>query len=276
METDESRTVTVTHFILHPVPHLATVSFAPSPQHLHTMDRQELETYQVQLSQVEVALSNDPTNAELTSLRDELQTLIDLTKQTIAQAEAPKPEPSRKHSNTLALTISWKAGDEVLAKYTVDSHWYPARVTSVGGSEENRVYSVVFKGYNNTELLNASALKPMPAGHASYHQQDASTNKRKPSKEEDEEREKKKKKNEKKLEMRAQKAKEQMSKQMSWQKFTKKAEKKGVNIAGVSGTSIFKTPDNPHGKVGVTGSGKGMTEVAHRGKHVFTPTEGDL
>ncbi|KIJ26142.1 hypothetical protein M422DRAFT_272835 [Sphaerobolus stellatus SS14] len=84
-----------------------------------------------------------------------------------------------------------------------------------------------------------------------------------------------KKKNEKKVEIRAQKAKEQETKMMSWQKFTKKAEKKGVNIAGVSGTSIFKTPDNPYGKVGVTGSGRGMTEVSQRGKHVFSPTDTD-
>jgi len=211
------------------------------------MDKNELETFQVQLSQVELALTSDPTNAELTSLRDELKTLIDLTKEAIAQAEAPKPEPSRKQSSTLPLTIKWKAGDEVLAKYTGDGQWYPARVTSVGGSEENRVYSVVFKGYNNTELLNAASLKPLPVSYA-YQQDVSTTSKRKLSKEEEEEREKKKKKNEKKLEMRAQKAKEQMSKQVSWQKFTKKAEKKGVTIAGVSGTSIFKTPDNPYGK----------------------------
>ena len=63
-----------------------------------------------------------------------------------------------------------------------------------------------------------------------------------------EERERKKKKNEKKLEVRAAKAKEQQEKQVSWQKFAKKSEKKGIHIAGVSGSSIFKTPDNPLGR----------------------------
>lgn len=114
--------------------------------------------------------------------------------------------------------------------------------------------------------------------------------KRKLTKAEEEERDRKKKRNEKKLEAKAAKAKEQLAKQATWQKFAKKSEKKGVHIAGVAGTSIFKTPDNPLGRgayrskdldiynnnddlVGVTGSGKGMTEVASRGKHKFVPTD---
>jgi len=65
------------------------------------MDRADLETYQVQLSQVEVALSADPDNAELAHLRSELKELIDLTQVALAQAEAaanPKAESSRKSS----------------------------------------------------------------------------------------------------------------------------------------------------------------------------------
>ncbi|EEB96404.1 hypothetical protein MPER_04470 [Moniliophthora perniciosa FA553] len=103
----------------------------------------------------------------------------------------------------------------------------------------------------------------------------SASNKRKLSKQEEEDRERKKKKNEKKLEVRAAKAKEQTAKQATWQKFTKKSEKKGVHIAGVAGTSIFKTPDNPLGKVGVTGSGKGMTSVTAPGKHKFAVTDDD-
>ena len=63
-----------------------------------------------------------------------------------------------------------------------------------------------------------------------------------------EERERKKRKNEKKIEVRAAKATEQNEKQATWKKFTKSAVKKKIPIAGVAGTSIFKTPDNPHGK----------------------------
>ncbi|KAH9937123.1 uncharacterized protein B0H18DRAFT_950085 [Fomitopsis serialis] len=226
------------------------------------MDKADLETYQVQLSQVEQALSSDPENTELTSLRDELKELIELTQAALAQQEAAsssKAESSRKVAATsTARTLG--AGDECLAKYSGDGQWYPARITSLGGSADNRVYSVMFKGYNSTELVNASQLKPLPANHQSAGP--SAGNKRKLSK-------KKKKKNEKKLESKAAKAKEQSEKQQSWQKFAKKSEKKGIHIAGVSGTSIFKTPDNPLGRVGVTGSGKGMTDAVPKIKHKF-------
>ncbi|KAF5390168.1 hypothetical protein D9757_002869 [Collybiopsis confluens] len=235
------------------------------------MERADLETYQVQLSQVETALQAEPDNEELASLRTQLQELINLTKTAIAQAEeasSSKAEPSRK-SSYQTPAIAWSAGDECMAKYSSDGAWYPARITSVGGSEQNRVYNVVFKGYNSTEQANPSDLKPLPTSHTNP----ASATKRKH--ESDEEKERKKKKNEKKLETRAAKAKEQNAKQATWQKFAKKSEKKGVHIAGVAGTSIFKTPDNPLGKVGVTGSGKGMTQVNSMGKHKFAPTGDD-
>jgi survival of motor neuron-related-splicing factor 30 len=218
------------------------------------MDKADLETYQVQLSQVELALSADPDNTELSSLRSELKELIELTQVALAQQEAAATSTSKTESRKVAhaaSTAQWKAGDECLAKYSSDGQWYPARIASVGGSQENRVYTVVFKNYNTTELLNASSIKPIPpnyqagGGGGSFA---GNGNKRKMAKVEDEEREKKKKKNEKKLEVRAAKAKEQTEKQATWQKFAKKSEKKGIHIAGVAGTSIFKTPDNPLGK----------------------------
>ncbi|KAF9069105.1 hypothetical protein BDP27DRAFT_1223097 [Rhodocollybia butyracea] len=236
------------------------------------MERADLETYQVQLSQVEAALQAEPDNIELASLRDELQELINLTQQALAQSEEALPskaESSRKVSS-YTPTATWSAGDECMAKYSSDGAWYPARITSVGGSEQNRVYTVVFKGYNSTEQAKASDLKPLPLNYSSS----AASLKRKH--ETDEEKERKKKKNEKKLEIRAAKAKEQNQKQATWQKFAKKSEKKkNVHIAGVVGTSIFKTPDNPLGKVGVTGSGNGMTPVTQQSKHKFAPTLDD-
>ncbi|KAB5594228.1 Survival of motor neuron-related-splicing factor 30 [Ceratobasidium theobromae] len=266
------------------------------------MDKNELETYQVQLSQVELALTSDPDNEELTSLRSELKELILLTETALAQAEGdPSPAPAASGSAQQGASTSsnvsrskptpaasLQAGDECLAKYSSDGQWYPARITSVGGSDERRVFSIVFKGYNSTELVDAASLKPMPAN---YRNHNPVINKRKLTKEEEEEREKKKKKNEKKLEVRAQKAKEQNNKQAAWQKFAKKSEKKGVAIAGVQGNSIFRTPDNPYGRgqfcllidvlsitdfglaVGVTGSGRGMTEYAAREKHKFVADE---
>jgi survival of motor neuron-related-splicing factor 30 len=214
------------------------------------MDKADLETYQVQLSQVELALSADPDNAGLASLRSELKELIELTQAAITQSEAASSssrtgEGSRKAAANAAPATQWSAGDECLAKYSSDGGWYPARINSVGGSGEKRVYSIVFKSYNTTELVEASSLKPLPPNYAFNS---SSSNKRKLTKVEEEEKERKRKKNEKKLETRAAKAKEQTIKQATWQKFAKKSEKKGVHIAGVAGTSIFKTPDNPLGR----------------------------
>ncbi|KIP12443.1 hypothetical protein PHLGIDRAFT_97759 [Phlebiopsis gigantea 11061_1 CR5-6] len=251
------------------------------------MEKADLETYQVQLSQVELALEQDANNTELSELKSELQELIELTKAAIAQQEAAasssKAEASRKAAAAggtgAAQTKTFVAGDECLAKYSGDGQWYAARIASVGGATENRQYSVMFKGYNTTELVNAAQLKALPHGYAAAAAGPgagaAGGSKRKLTKGEEEERERKKKKNEKKVETRAQKAKEQNEKQATWQKFAKKSEKKGIHIAGVSGTSIFKTPENPLGRVGVTGSGKGMTEVKIMGKHKFDHADED-
>ncbi|EGN98779.1 hypothetical protein SERLA73DRAFT_181413 [Serpula lacrymans var. lacrymans S7.3] len=236
------------------------------------MEKMDLETYQVQLSQVELALRTDPTNTELSSLRSELEELIRLTKEALSQAEgSSRAEHSRKAAVSLP-THALSAGNECLAKYSGDGSWYPARITSVGGSAEKPVYSIVFKGYNTTELLKGHEIKPIPPNYQEKLPP-SSSNKRKLTKVEEEERERKKKKNEKKVEAKAAKAKEQTQKQATWQKFAKKSEKKGLHIAGVAGTSIFKTPDNPLGKVGVTGSGKGMTEITSRIKHKFSQSD---
>lgn len=272
---------------------------SPSETRIYTMDKSDLEEYQLQLTQVETALEADPDNAELASLRSELKQLIELTQAAIAQAEAAAAASSSKQKSSSSAAAAtpqhtWSAGDDCLARYSGDGQWYPARITFVGGAPENHVYSIVFKGYNTTELVKSHELKPFnpnKASHAAGADHGAGV-KRKLTKEEEEEREKKKKKNEKKVAMKAEKAKEQQVKQQSWQKFAKKSEKKGqaAHIAGVVGKSIFKTPDNPMGKgtlhsplaysamllismvfreVGVTGSGRGMTEVAGKSKHKF-------
>jgi survival of motor neuron-related-splicing factor 30 len=234
------------------------------------MSAQDLETFQAQLEQVEQVLKADPSNPELTSLAEELKELISLTEQNLAAANPSKAASSANPTSAAAKSSFstpvaassapanagkpvWVAGDECLAKYSGDDKWYPARITSVGGSEEKRVYSVVFRGYNSTELVAPNALKRLSPSQMLHYNNTSSAlpssgTKRKLDAEEEAERERKKKKNEKKLVVRAAKAQEQDSKKASWQKFATKSVKKGVGIAGVAGTSIFKTPDNPLGK----------------------------
>ncbi|CAO3634941.1 unnamed protein product [Mucor hiemalis] len=67
------------------------------------------------------------------------------------------------------------------------------------------------------------------------------------------------------------------NKKNAWLNFatgTNSKKKKSVGgAAPINKKSIFKTPDNPEGKVGVVGSGKGMTTFQQRGKHVYSLTD---
>lgn len=61
----------------------------------------------------------------------------------------------------------------------------------------------------------------------------------------------------------------QNKRQNAWQQFqsTKGKTKKIGFFSGRKRESIFKSPDDPQGKVGVTGSGKGLTDFQKREKH---------
>lgn len=62
----------------------------------------------------------------------------------------------------------------------------------------------------------------------------------------------------------------QNKRQNAWQQFqtTKGRAKKIGFFSGRKRESIFKSPEDPFGKVGVTGSGKGLTDFQRREKHL--------
>ncbi|KAI5593243.1 hypothetical protein BDE02_03G001400 [Populus trichocarpa] len=62
----------------------------------------------------------------------------------------------------------------------------------------------------------------------------------------------------------------QNKRQNAWQQLqtTKGKTKKVGFFSGRKKESIFKSPDDPKGKVGVAGSGKGLTEFQKREKHL--------
>lgn len=69
----------------------------------------------------------------------------------------------------------------------------------------------------------------------------------------DKEKEKKKKKGEKWMASQQAKAEDARGKQNDWQKFGKKAAKKGIHIAGLEGKSVFRTNNNPAGRGELSG-----------------------
>lgn len=146
-----------------------------------------------QLETVQSSLQVDPDNAELQSLKTELEEFINLTEASIAELKPPAPPassskpsqpvtkekwskenhpayqagyrkpaadaaPADEHTSTAA---SFSVNDNVLARWVGDGAFYPARITSITGSSSNPVYIVSFKSYNTTETVTARDIKPI-------------------------------------------------------------------------------------------------------------------
>ncbi|WVN89793.1 uncharacterized protein L203_105023 [Cryptococcus depauperatus CBS 7841] len=235
----------------------------------------ELQTYRDQLAYVNLSLESDPQNDDLLKLKHELVELLDLTTQAIGQSskggDANKDKGKSKGKEKASTITNWqdqgpyKAGMDCMAKYK-DGKWYPARINAVIGSQESPLYTITFKGYNTPTNAPLGFLRPHDPNAPIPQPQ-----KRKVDQMTEKEKEKKKKKGEKWMEAQKARAEEVKEKKSAWEKFGKKAQKKGIHISGLEGKSVFRTPDNPF--VGVVGSGRGVTEYERMGKHKFQEEE---
>ncbi|KAK0704164.1 hypothetical protein B0T21DRAFT_353294 [Apiosordaria backusii] len=156
----------------------------------------ERQEYENQLELVITSLKDDPDNAELQALKADLEGMIQMINDSIAELKpksapaplqkrqaspppappkekwsrenhpafkkAPAPEaPEEKESE---VVINYQVNDTVMAKWaTGDKGFYPARITSVTGSKTAPIYTVKFKSYDTVETLRAKDIKPMPA-----------------------------------------------------------------------------------------------------------------
>lgn len=225
-----------------------------------------LRTYEQQLVQVRTALEADPKNEELRVLEEELQKIIDLNKDLLSSQNVASSSSSadtiasttKPNSDNIEAKQKYAAGDECQAKYEGDGRFYDARIVSVAGSQHNPMYTILFKGYNETAIVNADSLKPSKYLNGSQNRFASSDQAQSSSSspalgsrppkltpEEEAERERKKKRSEKKNERFANRTAEAQAVQNSWQKFAKKAEKKGHMKKE---KSMFKTPDDPLAK----------------------------
>ncbi|EIW65452.1 hypothetical protein M231_01671 [Tremella mesenterica] len=228
----------------------------------------ELRTYRDQLAYVNLSLEAKPDDESLLKLKEELLDIIQLTQAALdAQAGSSKSvDPSK--SKGKSRDVNWqdqgpyKAGMDCMAKYK-DGKWYPAKISAVVGSQDSPLYTITFKGYSSSTNVPVTSLRP--------HDPSAPVPTQKRGAEElsEKEKEKKKLKGEKWMASQKARAEEVKEKKNAWEKFGKKAQKKGIHIAGLEGKSVFRTADNPFGRVGVVGSGKGITEYERMGKHKF-------
>jgi len=226
----------------------------------------DLQNYKLQLQQVEAALLTDPENSELLKLKKDLEEVIELTKDLIrTQLEDQKKSSYIEPANTstgrlydeiekallaaekLVPSKQWKVGDKCQAKWTEDGNFYDATIEGI--SPEGEV-SVVFDAYQNRGTAALKDLKERNTRQEVF----PSTKRHRPN-----QKEYLKKRKQKKLQRFKELEEEREQDKNKWINFTQKHVKK----SGVKVKSIFASPDNVNGRVGIGTcgvAGKPMTE----------------
>ncbi|XP_021626169.1 survival of motor neuron-related-splicing factor 30 isoform X2 [Manihot esculenta] len=266
-----------------------------------------LSTYKEQLHKVRQLLADNPDNSEYADMEKELNEVIALTEELLATAKQNEISGSEIGPGTSASTLlpqprdstgisseheRFPVGAKVQAVWSEDGEWYDATIEALtpngyyvsydewGNKEEvdpANVRPIEFNALLEAERVaeaTKQAIKRKIAQAASVDFQSRSL----PAKlhinvddPEDVKAAKRKKIHAFKSKMRFEQLEvTQNKRQNAWQQFqTAKGSTKKVGFfSGRKRESIFKSPDDPNGKVGVTGSGKGLTEFQKREKHL--------
>ncbi|XP_063616157.1 survival of motor neuron-related-splicing factor 30 [Cydia splendana] len=214
---------------------------------------EDLRNYNLQLQQVEAALLTDPQNEELLKLKGDLEEVIELTQDLIKTQEG-ESKASNIHgsSNDDDVTASllaaeeeteqhapaqWHVGDKCLAKYKTDGTLYEATIEEITADS----LKVKFDGYTSLETVSVYDVKPVGSGLKRRLSSDESKHGKGYN------REYLKKKKQKKQQRFKQIEEERESEKNKWLSFHTKASKK----PGVRNKSIFASPDNLTGRVGI-------------------------
>ncbi|CAO2829860.1 unnamed protein product [Amaranthus hypochondriacus] len=267
-----------------------------------------ISTYREQLQQVKLLLADDPSNSEYKDMQKELEEVIALTEELLVTAKqndnfVSAIGTSASTSDTLNGVAQYEMQDrypigmKIQAVWSEDGEWYDATIEAYTPNG----YYVRFDEWGNKEevdpanvrsldgdstgvdaLLQAEkeaeatkqALKRKIAQAAVVDFQSRSIPAKlriNPDDPEDVKAAKRKKIHSFKSKVRMEKLEvTQNKRQNAWQQFqsTKGRAKKVGFFSGRKKESIFKSPDDPFGKVGVTGSGKGLTDFQKREKHL--------
>ncbi|CAG4978958.1 unnamed protein product [Parnassius apollo] len=225
---------------------------------------EDLRNYKLQLQQVEAALLTDPENEELLKLKTDLEEVIELTQDLIKTQEGDKIHDFHSSSNndnvaaplladddeTLSNpVIKWHVGERCLAKWKADGMFYEATIEEIGSDS----LKVKFDGYTTFEVVSIHDIKSTNSGVKRPLSGDESKQGKGYN------REYLKKKKQKKQQRFKQIEEERESEKNKWLSFHSKSLKK----PGVRTKSIFASPDNLSGRVGIGTcgiSGKPMTE----------------
>ncbi|XP_065870950.1 uncharacterized protein [Euphorbia lathyris] len=266
-----------------------------------------LSTYKDQLHKVRQLLAEDPDNSEYADMEKELSEVIALTEELLATARqseisgsdigtgnsASPSFPRSKESVSISNDHDrFPIGARVQAVWSEDGEWYDGTIEEFTPNG----YYVRYDGWGNREEVDPDNVRPVEvnalleaekvaeatklaikrkiaqAGSVDFQSRSMPAKLRiNPEDPEDVKATKRKKIHAFKSKMRFEQLEVvQNKRQNAWQQFqtTKGSSKKIGFFSGRKRESIFKSPDDPNGKVGVTGSGKGLTEFQKREKHL--------
>jgi len=233
---------------------------------------EQLVEYRLQLQQVDAALTNDPSNEELTKLKSDLEEVIQLTEDLIASQDVDLADDLTEEAsaselllqNSTSLHGPWKIGDPCMAIWSVDKEYHPAVIDEV---QDDGQCTVTFDVWNNTEVTQMTSLQNRNEHHNRSTDGQGSS---KPMSKKDKmtaEREYKRKKNQKKAQRLKDLDEEREKEKNKWLSFNAKTFSKSNK--GKVKKSIFATPDSYKGRTGVgtcNSSGRTMTSYTKQEK----------
>merc|ERR1712012_665283 len=157
------------------------------------MSESDLNTYKLQLQQVEAALTTDPENEELQQLKTDLEQVLALTQDLInaqlgasaasssgvkeeeAAAEKPKKKKSRWTEDPIIPVKPWQVGEHCQAIYSGDGQYHDAKIEEINADGE---VSVKFKGFRGIFVSTLGLLKLPSSGTTTVHAQNSVKNKK--------------------------------------------------------------------------------------------------
>ncbi|KAL0268853.1 UNVERIFIED_CONTAM: hypothetical protein PYX00_010661 [Menopon gallinae] len=232
-----------------------------------------LQSYVLQLQQVEAALTIDPDNEELQKLKIDLEEVLTLTKDLIKQQLLEARKNSLPGGSADAATLALlndedilnpiprhdlKPGDKCMAMCSDDGEYYEAVIEDMSEDQEQVTVKLVHNGL--TEVTAPAFIRPITKPTVKKKTEPDQRHR----KQTQSQREYQKKKKLKKQMRYKQLEEERETEKNKWLAFTSK--KKGGLLTK---KSIFASPDSVTGRVGIGTcgvSGLPMTEFSHAEK----------
>jgi survival-of-motor-neuron-related-splicing factor 30 len=185
-----------------------------------------------------------------------------------------QPPPVKRSKRSTDFSV----GKTVMARWSGDNQFYKAQIVSKG---KDGLYSLEFSGYSTVELVHLNDIRDLNDPELERIMEKARMEKKK-TKAKTYDKDKMKKKNSTKIADLGSKGVQtgkvekpksaEVVKQQAWLSFTKNAQnksKKSKLLQSLTKKSMFASPEEPEGKVGVVNSGKPMTTFQQRGKHIY-------